>query len=50
MARVVFTREELMAEHTYAKPQIEAGYRLHGGFDAKGNYISPRTLSSMARG
>ena len=44
MARVVFTRDELMAEHPYAKPQIEAGYRLHGGFDARGGYISPRTL------
>ncbi len=45
MARVVFSREDLMAEHAYAKPQIEAGYRLHGGFDAKGTYISPRTLN-----
>jgi len=45
MARVVFTRDEIMAEHDYAKPQIEAGYRLHGGFDAKGAYISPRTLN-----
>lgn len=44
MARVIYTRDELMAEHVYAKPQIEAGYRLHGGFDAKGTYISPRTL------
>lgn len=44
MARVVFSRDELMAEHAYAKPQIEAGYRLHGGFDANGTYISPRTL------
>lgn len=42
--RVVFSREELMAEHAYAKPQTEAGYRLHGGFDAKGAYVSPRTL------
>jgi hypothetical protein len=45
MARVVFSRDEIMAEHAYAKPQIEAGYRLHGGFDAKGTYISPRTLN-----
>lgn len=45
MARVVFTRDELMAEHAYAKPQVEAGYRLHGGFDAKGTYVSPRTLN-----
>lgn len=44
MARVIFSREEIMAEHAYAEPQIEAGYRLHGGFDAKGTYISPRTL------
>jgi hypothetical protein len=45
MARVVFSREEIMAEHAYAKPQVEAGYRLHGGFDAKGTYVSPRTLN-----
>ncbi len=44
MARTVYSREEIMAEHAYAKPQVEAGYRLHGGFDAKGTYISPRTL------
>jgi hypothetical protein len=44
MARVTYTRDEIMAEHAYARPQIEAGYRLHGGFDAKGTYISPRTL------
>jgi hypothetical protein len=44
MARVVYSRDELMADHPYAKPQIEAGYRLHGGFDAKGTYLSPRTL------
>lgn len=44
MARVVYSRDELMAEHAYARPQVEAGYRLHGGFDAKGVYISPRTL------
>lgn len=45
MARVVYSRDELMAEHAYARPQVEAGYRLHGGFDAKGVYISPRTLN-----
>jgi hypothetical protein len=45
MARVVFTRDEIMAEHEYAMPQVEAGYRLHGGFDSDGTYISPRTLN-----
>ncbi len=44
MTRLVYTREEIMADHAYARPHIEAGYRLHGGFDAKGTYVSPRTL------
>ncbi|MEQ1754161.1 MAG: hypothetical protein ABL973_08500 [Micropepsaceae bacterium] len=43
MTKLTFTRDEIMAEDVYAKPQIEAGYRLHGGFDAAGKYISPRT-------
>jgi hypothetical protein len=34
-----------MTDHAYAQPQIEAGYRLHGGFDAAGAYVSPRTLN-----
>jgi rubrerythrin len=42
--KLIYSRDEIMAEHAYAKPQIEAGYRLHGGFDANGTYISPRTL------
>lgn len=45
MAKLNFTRDEIMADHAYAEPQVEAGYRLHGGFDAKGTYISPRTLN-----
>lgn len=44
MAKRSFSREELIADHAYVKPQIEAGYRLHGGFDENGVYISPRTL------
>ncbi|MBI1209948.1 MAG: hypothetical protein GC190_00665 [Alphaproteobacteria bacterium] len=45
MSKVIYSRDELMADHTYAKPQVEAGYKLHGGFDAKGEYVSPRTLN-----
>jgi hypothetical protein len=41
---LTYSEAELMAEHAYARPQIEAGYRLHGGFDAEGIYRSPRTL------
>ncbi|MGN6514869.1 MAG: hypothetical protein ACTHLR_03400 [Rhizomicrobium sp.] len=45
MAKLNYTADEILADHPYAKPHMEAGYRLHGGFDAKGNYISPRTLN-----
>ena len=38
-----FSRDELMAEHDYAKLHMVNGHRLHGGFDADGNYLSPRT-------
>lgn len=44
MTQLVYSEAELLAEHRYARPQIEAGYRLHGGFDAAGAYLSPRTL------
>ena len=43
-AGLVYTREELLAEHAYARPLEIAGYRLHGGFDARGDYVPPRTL------
>ncbi|HEY5288514.1 MAG TPA: hypothetical protein VIJ59_00645 [Caulobacteraceae bacterium] len=39
-----FTRDELMRSHAYARPHVEAGYRLHGGFTPEGAYVSPRTL------
>jgi hypothetical protein len=37
-----FNRRQLLSEDEYARPQIEAGRRLHGGFDADGCYLSPR--------
>lgn len=43
MTQRIYSREEIIADHDYAEPQIEAGYRLHGGFDKRGTYISPRT-------
>lgn len=45
MAKLTYTRDEILADHAYARPQVEAGYRLHGGFDAAGAYVSPRTLN-----
>ncbi len=41
--KLVRTEEELMREHDYARPHVEAGHRLHGGFDEEGKYVSPRT-------
>lgn len=43
MTKLAYSEEELMAEHEYSAAHEEAGYRLHGGFDADGRYISPRT-------
>src|SRR5215472_2716469 len=44
MPKLTYSAEELLADHPYARSHIEAGYRLHGGFDEKGRYVSPRTL------
>ena len=42
-ASLRFEEEELLRSHDYARPQIEAGRRLHGGFLADGRYVPPRT-------
>ena len=34
MDHLAWTRDELLAEHAYARPHEATGYRLHGGFDA----------------
>ncbi len=44
MTRLRYSQDELLRSHDYARPQIEAGHLLHGGFDAAGTYIPPRTL------
>ena len=42
LTQMQFDHSELMSEDDYASPQVEAGRRLHGGFDDEGRYISPR--------
>lgn len=42
--KLTYSEEELLASHAYAHPQLEAGRRLHGGFDADGRYLPPRLL------
>jgi hypothetical protein len=44
VARLVYSRDELLQSHDYARPQTEGGRRLHGGFDAEGRYLPPRLL------
>jgi hypothetical protein len=43
MMQLVYAPEEILREHRYAAPHEAAGHRLHGGFDAAGAYLSPRT-------
>lgn len=43
MGQLVYTRDELMAEHDYAEPHVVAGRRMHGGYLADGTYAPPRT-------
>jgi hypothetical protein len=45
MDKLVYTREELMADDPYAGEHREVGYLLHGGFNEAGDYISPKTLN-----
>jgi hypothetical protein len=42
-AQVEFTEEELLADVRVDEPLIAGGVRCHGGFDADGAYVSPRT-------
>ncbi len=38
-----FSPSELLADHDIEEPLIADGVRCHGGFDARGQYVSPRT-------
>lgn len=44
MTTSLYSREDLLAHHPYASAHEVAGYRLHGGLDAEGTYVPPRTL------
>lgn len=41
--QVEFEERELLMDHEIAEPLIAGGVRCHGGFDADGRYVSPRT-------
>lgn len=42
--QLTYDEAELLASHRYEEPLIAGGVLCHGGFDADGAYVSPRTL------
>jgi len=40
-----YSTEEILADHPFARPNSFGARRLHGGYDAAGAYVSPRTLN-----
>ncbi len=40
---LTWTEEELLAGHDTVTPLVAGGVRCHGGFDERGEYVSPRT-------
>ncbi len=42
--QLTYDEAELLASHPYEEPLIAGGVLCHGGFDADGAYVSPRTL------
>ena len=41
--KLIYSTDEILADGPYARLNFFDGRRLHGGFDANGTYISPRT-------
>ncbi|MGI8793599.1 MAG: hypothetical protein ACR2H3_10550, partial [Acidimicrobiales bacterium] len=41
--QTVFTETELLADHAITEPVFAGGVKCHGGLDANGEYVSPRT-------
>lgn len=45
--QVTFSEDELLATHEVIEPLIAGGVVCHGGFDADGAYVSPRTRNRV---
>jgi len=39
-----YATEEILADHPFERPNLFGARRLHGGYDAAGSYLSPRTF------
>ncbi|MGH7897807.1 MAG: hypothetical protein ACREQQ_07635, partial [Candidatus Binatia bacterium] len=44
-AKLSYSRDEILAEHPYAERIRRNGALFHGGLDARGSYLSPRSLN-----
>ncbi len=42
--KLIYARDEILADAPYVRANLYGTRRLHGGFDGRGSYISPRTL------
>jgi hypothetical protein len=42
--KLIYSSDEILADTPYERTNLYGTQRLHGGFDATGTYISPRTL------
>jgi hypothetical protein len=45
--QLTYSEPELLAGHDIEAPLVAAGVRCHGGFDADGRYVSPRTRNRV---
>jgi hypothetical protein len=45
--QLIYSEEELLASHPGVEPLVANGIPCHGGFDARGEYVSPRTLARV---
>jgi hypothetical protein len=45
--QLTWTEPELLAGHEVVEPLVAGGVRCHGGFDANGEYVSPRTRNRV---
>ena len=43
MAKLLFSRDELMTDHDFASAHVVDSQVLHGGFSSDGDYIPPRS-------
>ncbi len=43
--QLTWTERELLADHETVEPLVAGGVHCHGGFDANGAYVSPRTAN-----